>query len=594
MATQTNNGRPTQSSLRPWAWTVAIVTAYAVSLLWMATALRSNLGFPLDDSWIHQVIARNLVTSHTIGFIPGVTSSGSSSTLWTFVLALHYLLFANASPIWYPLAVNAVLLTGIGLLLWRLAVADGLSHAEIAALTLLPALSGNLVWLAFIGMEHVLFMFLSVLAILLWFRPAGDTRAVLAAGLALGALGMTRPEGLALALLLFALYRFCDRTSRDLLRAGATALVFLVPSFAINLWTSGTLLPTTMKGRRFLYIGSIHLHPGRSTVISLTRETYQRILQHHFFHTTSQWVELAVALAVWGTIVLVRRFPNRTAMLCLWATLHYACYCFILPAAGHGGRYQPFVLLLFPAVMAIGGIDLARRAARLVPSFPITSPVPATAVLALAAIVTALTLPRWQVALRDSIFDINNSHRKMAAWINDNIPAGTPMGVFDIGNIGYFANIRLYDLGGLVDSKFVDYLATRRVPQYLDEKHLQYVVMPHNGAETRFGDQLNLLHNPTLRLVPLHTDGIDYATWNSSYVYTQHAFRFQTLYRVEHVPRDQQTAQSTERFTRIAINAVPDTTDEALKAAAPVPADLNGFNVMPVKPLLAQARPHAP
>ena len=560
----------------------------------MATALRNNLGFPLDDSWTHQVIARNLATFHTFGFTPGVTSSGSSSTLWTLVLSLQYVLFGHASPVWYPLLVNAALLTGIGLLMWRMAKADGLPQSETAALALLPALSGNLVWLAFIGMEHVLFMFLSVLAIYFWFQPAGDTRAVLVAGLALGALGMTRPDGLGLCVLLFVLARFCHRTPKDVLRAGLMALVFLVPSFAINLWTSGSLLPTTMKGRRFLYFGQVTVHPGRSTVIELTRETYQRILQHHFFHATGRWTAALVALAVWGTVVLIRRFPNRTAMLCLWATLHYACYCMILPAAGHGGRYQPFVLLLFPAVMTIGGIDVVRRIPplldRLIPAVPLNSAILTAAVLALAAVVTGLTLPRWQAALRDSIYDINNSHGKLAAWMNENVPAGTPMGVFDIGRIGYDANIRLYDLGGLVDSKFVDYLATRRVPQYLDEKHLQYVIMPHNGAETRFGDQLNLLHNPAIRLIPIHTEGIDYATWDSSYVYTQHAFRFQTLYRVEHVPAGLQTAQNTERATRIAINAVPeDTEQEALKPAPSVRTDLSGSlvlpdNVMPVKP----------
>ena len=32
------------------------------------------------------------------------------------------------------------------------------------------------------------------------------------------------------------------------------------------------------------------------------------------------------------------------------AILHYASYCFTLPATGHGGRYQPFVLVLFPAL----------------------------------------------------------------------------------------------------------------------------------------------------------------------------------------------------------------------------------------------------
>ena len=88
------------------------------------------------------------------------------------------------------------------------------------ALAILPAFSGNYVWLAFIGMEHVLFVTFSLTAILLWFRPGArdgdargpDTRRVVLAGLALGALGMTRPEGLALSVLLFALFKWCGRT----------------------------------------------------------------------------------------------------------------------------------------------------------------------------------------------------------------------------------------------------------------------------------------------------------------------------------------------------------------------------------------------
>ena len=43
-----------------------------------------------------------------------------------------------------------------------MAALDGLPLLYALALALLPALSGNYVWLAFIGMEHVLFVTLSL------------------------------------------------------------------------------------------------------------------------------------------------------------------------------------------------------------------------------------------------------------------------------------------------------------------------------------------------------------------------------------------------------------------------------------------------
>jgi hypothetical protein len=129
----------------------------------------------------------------------------------------------------------------------------------------------------------------------------------------------------------------------------------------------------------------------------------------------------------------------------------------------------------------------------------------------------------------------------MARYLNVNYPPGTKMGVFDIGAIGYFSHIDLIDLGGLVDRNYLPYLLSGRVPQYLQEKGAGYVILAHNGPEgdvdgtgspTRFGDALHFFHNPALRLEEVHTEGIDYPTWYSSYLYTQHAYRFQTLYRI--------------------------------------------------------------
>jgi hypothetical protein len=545
-------------SLLCWRWTLLVAVSYLIGLGSLALSLRHNLGFPLDDSWIHQEIARNLVQRHSFGFTPGITSSGSSSTLWTFILALNYLLFPAHSPVIFPLVLNSILLILSGVILWRMAALDGLPLLYVLALALLPALSGNYVWLAFIGMEHVLFVTLSLLAILLWFREAASGAAIqpsdnalrssLLAGLLLGVLGTTRPEGLALSLLLFALSRWCGRSFADVLRAGAVAVLFLIPSFLLNLKTSGSLLPMTLRGRRFLFSGTDKLHVGRSTIRGLTIETYQKVIQHNFFHTTRGWAMVFVVLAFYGCIVLLRRFPKRTGVLILWATLHYVSYCFTLPATGHGGRYQPFVLLLFPALLAIASFDLIAQALRLFRSRgnALLLPVQTLALVAVAAL-TAVTLPRWSVALGESIYNIDHCHLKMAEYLNDHYPAGTKMGVFDIGTIGYFSHIDLIDLGGLVDRNYLPYLLSGRVPQYLQEKGADYIILAHNGPKgaldgtggvTRFGDALHLFNNPALRLEEIHTEAIDYPTWYSSYLYTQHAYQYQTLYRIVRVSPD--------------------------------------------------------
>ena len=191
-------------SLLNWRWYLLVAAVYLGGLVSLGVALRHNVGFPLDDSWIHQEIARNLIQYHSFGFTPGVTSSGSSSMLWTLILSLNYLLFPTLSPVFFPLILNSILMIVSGVLLWRMAVLDELPVFYAIALAMLPALCGNYVWLAFIGMEHVLFVTLSLAAILLWYRggvsgpdlsarSASDFRRSLLAGLVLGALGMTRP-----------------------------------------------------------------------------------------------------------------------------------------------------------------------------------------------------------------------------------------------------------------------------------------------------------------------------------------------------------------------------------------------------------------
>src|SRR4051794_36084239 len=68
-----------------------------------------HLGFPLDDAWIHAQFARNLASGFGLSFNPGEPSAGSTSPLWTAIVAIgmFFGLAAPASAAVFGLALGA-------------------------------------------------------------------------------------------------------------------------------------------------------------------------------------------------------------------------------------------------------------------------------------------------------------------------------------------------------------------------------------------------------------------------------------------------------------------------------------------------------
>lgn len=90
---------------------------YLGAFLLLASVLPGHFGFPLDDSWIHQVVARNLAESHVLGFNAGRISSGSTSPLWTLILTLGWAVLPKVSPVIFSFFVSCLILFGIGFVL---------------------------------------------------------------------------------------------------------------------------------------------------------------------------------------------------------------------------------------------------------------------------------------------------------------------------------------------------------------------------------------------------------------------------------------------------------------------------------------------
>jgi hypothetical protein len=517
---------------------------YLGAFLPLAGVLRGHFGFPLDDSWIHQVVARNLAEFHVLGFNAGKLSSGSSSPLWTLILTLGWVVFPKLSPVIFSLLVSCLILFAIGFVLKRLTEDDGLSAAASWCLALAPAVSGNFLWFGMIGMEHLLFLLLSLVLIRGWFAPAsrrGLGNLVLLSGVCL-LLVLTRPEGIVLVLLLFFVRGAAGRTMRDWLVALGGAGCGMAVLAVINWMTSGHLSPQTMKGRQFLAGG-----PQLRLVnhVYFLGQSFARVLKTWGFASESILhgrglvvggflFLLLVAVAISGVVGLRRLRARRFLLLCAWGGVIELLYFAMLPNTGHGGRYISVALTVLLSLTFFGSgclltaAGLGERRAWI-------------AVCVLGVVTAAISIPAWRRTTAAGIDQINDEHGGMAEWLEQNLPpdsfAAPRVAMFDIGRIGYQFHGDVIDLGGLVDREYMPYLLERRTAAYLSRHEVRYVVLPTDAAagDAFFSGTLALDRAHGAVLTPVHSVCADAAMAKLTMAATSAAFPCQTLYSIGYI-----------------------------------------------------------
>jgi hypothetical protein len=212
-----------------------------------------ELGFPLDDSWIHVRFAQNLAGGYGFSYNPGELASSTTGPLWTLVLALGYGL--TGEYLWTAAVLNGLFCWATALTAAALARTFVPNHVFGAAVALAVAVTVPLPWFALSGMEPPLYMWLTVLAMLFHvrYRKARGPKALLPT-LLFGLAVYARPE----LLLLFPL-ALLDRLLIAKLGEGETpwagawakyvafhAVIFgalVAPLFVYNMVVTGRPLP---------------------------------------------------------------------------------------------------------------------------------------------------------------------------------------------------------------------------------------------------------------------------------------------------------------------------------------------------------------
>jgi len=397
-------------------WLCLAFLVYALGVL----AYRDSL---MDDTFIHLQYARNLRAAGTLAFNPGEPSLGATSPLWILLLALF-----GASELAARLL--SVACGGFAVWLFALHARRCLGGGNFAAAASI-AWAGNL-WLvrhAPNGMESTCALLVVLGAFELRARPRGGWRDV-GLGLVLAAAWLVRPE----FVLLIGLFFCMDLASSERMQRLRTWLPLCVAVCALWVgfawWRVGHVLPDTVSAKS--------AGPSLGKGVAVLGRCAELVSLAHPIEA----VGLVLAL-FWGLRrglrLAWRRHPLAPPVgfaLLLVAT--YACL---------DVQVQPRYLL--PALPCLTLAGFVAWRALCGASLPAAVTVCVAALAASACVSAVRVLPAtrdYSRALRPALVPLVQEVRSRATGT---AVVATP----DIGVVGYYGQVRVLDLGGLIEPR---------------------------------------------------------------------------------------------------------------------------------------------
>ncbi|HKP53756.1 MAG TPA: hypothetical protein VJ183_14030 [Chloroflexia bacterium] len=227
--------------------------------LWVVLAGRLLTDWQMDDAYISYRYAWNLTHGAGLVYNPGEAVEGYTNFLWTLIAALFIGAGFHPGGVMLSLVIAfSVGLVGLTYYLGRRLSGNGYIWPLLAVGLLVIDPSFITYGARGSGIEAVPFAFLTLLpVVLLWWRGNGGitpTGCLVASGIVLALASMTRPEGIAVAVILFGVKAWQEKSEKrsvwPMLTAGALPyLLIMVPYQLWRITFYGYLFPNTFYAK---------------------------------------------------------------------------------------------------------------------------------------------------------------------------------------------------------------------------------------------------------------------------------------------------------------------------------------------------------
>lgn len=477
---------------------LALVALAIGGLFLFAAAGLYRVGFPLDDAWIYQAVARTFVHSGTWGIRPGEPAAGATAPLWVLLLTPAHVLPFPAGMIWAWL-LGLGCLAALAALVYRDAAA-GLPRMRAMALALLFLAEWHGVWAALSGMETIAFL----LMLALTFHELRKDRPMWPrVGLYMAMGVWLRPEAV-LWLVPWAWRVGWLPNARMRIRAAFGTLyplaVGLLLYVAFQSVLTGTPLPNTAQAKVVEYGVLRDLYPY-----------WLRLLRMPLPLLAGP----ALVLLPWVPVGLCRAGKPWVWGEALWMLAHTMVYAWRLPVTYQHGRYMMPVLVPW---LWWGGLGFLQH--------PLVD-LPATWAARWDrfrhTLLVALTLAFLSLGARAFAWDVAVIESEMvdtAHWVAQHLPQER-LAAHDIGALAYFAPQPILDLAGLANPEVVSILRDEAaLAAYLHKHRVRFLIAfadwyttltacaePLYRSQAPFSPQLGGAHMTVYRWRPCTTVG---------------------------------------------------------------------------------------
>jgi len=439
----------------------------------------------IDDAFITFRYARNLVSGNGFVFNPGQHVLGTTTPLYTLLLALLASLTRTTNYPWLAVVVNTLADAATCLLL--VALGERLSGRRAVGLgaALLWAIAPMSVTFAVGGMETSVFILLLV-ATAYYYLTGRSRVAALCAGLLL----LTRPDGLLLVAPLS--LDLLVRRLRQRQFPAAETLVFLATVLPWALFATlyfGSPIPHSLVAKTLAYrIGAL------DGLINLVQHYGTPFFEDQFLGRFWPLIGfiLYLALSLIGGLASVRR-DTRAWPIALFPWLYFGSYAAarVLIFRWYLAPPQPFYFLLILTGLATLLSSLAQlwRAARL-PAWarqldPLALPVTAFALLSLLAWTPRPDHGPTEPAPQMAWHQLELYYRQVGLALAPRLTPTSVVAAGDVGALGYFSNARILDTVGLMSPEATAYypldpalytISYAIPPQLIQDQKPDYVV----------------------------------------------------------------------------------------------------------------------